>query len=290
MVIHTCKSCNYSSKSTSDFNRHLNTKKHKNNVGDNIFDKTDINIMQMVKEEFDKQNEKFKNNTEELLKEIQKLKETNEKLNKTNNKNTNKIIQEARIIKKSILTILNKNFRDTPPIEYIREDEFKRELEKEYNAKISDKDNKIFSRIFQDYENKKIIKTLSDIILKFVKKEDYKNQSVFNIDSSRANFATKIEDFWLNDKKGMQLKKYTIDKVVQYMINVLDIFRLRIVKIRDENMKNPTMDKSDFIMRNQSLLLELVSFLNNYNTHTKIIFQTCPELRYSEKLLELYDK
>ena len=35
-------------------------------------------------------------------------------------------------------------------------------------------------------------------------------QSVFNIDASRGNYATKIQDIWHNDKKGLQLKKYTI--------------------------------------------------------------------------------
>ena len=78
-------------------------------------------------------------------------------------------------------------------------------------------------RIFSDYENKKLVKSLSDIILKLVKKEDKKTQSVFNIDSARGNYATKIEDCWFNDKSGLQLKKYTLEMVIKYMINVLII-------------------------------------------------------------------
>ncbi len=195
-------------------------------------------------------------------------------------------MKEARAIKKSILTILNTNFRDTPSIDYIQEDEFKIELEQEYKAKIDDPENKLFMRIFSDYENKILIKSISDIILKIVKKEDKKNQSVFNIDSARGNYATKIEDCWFNDKSGLQLKKYTLEMVIKYMINVLDKFRLKLVKIRDDNMKKSSREKSDFIMKYQSILLEVIAYLTNSNTHKKIILHMCPELRMDQKLLE----
>jgi hypothetical protein len=209
------------------------------------------------------------------------------KINDTNNKNTNKIVKEARNIKKSIITPLNTHFKDSPSIEYIKEKPFIVELEKEYKAKVDDGTDKLFTRIFQDYEKKKLIKTLSDLILKFVKKDDQTFQSVFNIDSARSNFATKIDDFWLNDKKGLQLRKFTVDKVVHYMIDVLEIFRLQLVKIREQNIKNPLTKRSDYLMENQTLLLEVVSFLTNSNTHSKIITQLSPNLRCDEQLLQL---
>ena len=222
--------------------------------------------------------------------EIQKLKDTNEKLNDTNNKNTNAIIKEARTIKKSILTLLNTHFKDTPSIEYIKQEPFFKALEEEYDAKINDGTDKLFMRIFSDYEKKKLVKTLSDLILKFVKKDNQKFQSVFNIDSARSNFATKIDDFWLNDKKGIQLRKFTIDKVVNFMIDVLEVFRLRLVRLRNENIKNPTTQRSDYIMKYQMILLEVVSFLTNSNTHTKIIMQLSPNLRCDEQLLQLCEQ
>jgi hypothetical protein len=126
-------------------------------------------------------------------------------------------------------------------------------------------------RIFSDYDNKILIKTLSDIILKIVKNEDQKLQSVFNIDSSRGNFATKIEDCWFNDKSGLQLKKYTLEMVIKYMINVLDKFRLHLVEVRNQNMKKSTREQSDFLMKYQSILLEVNAYLTNTNIHKKII-------------------
>ena len=206
-----------------------------------------------------------------------------------NNQNTNKIVKEARSIKKSILTILNTNFKDTPSIDYIDEEEFRSELEAEYKRKIDDKDNKLFMRIFNDYKNNKLIKTLSDLILKFIKKEDQKLQSVFNIDASRGNYATKIEDIWHNDKSGLQLKKYTLDMVIKYLLNVLDIYRQKLEDMIKK--KNKTQEERDYVMFNQDLFLEVRSYLMNTNLHKKVILYMCPELRIDDKVLnEITDK
>ena len=283
----SCINCNYFTQNKYDYKKHLTTQKHLININKNNLNNKEEIIM-TVKEEFTKQNEEVKKKTEELLNEIQKLKETNEKLKETNDKNTNKIVKEARSIKQSILTMLNANFKDTPSIEYIEKEPFIDELEKEYKAEIDDSSNKLFMRIFSDYEKKKLIKTLSDLILKFVKKDQQKFQSVFNIDAARYNFATKIDDFWMNDKKGLQLRKFTIDKVVDFMIDILEVFRMRLVKIREENIRNPQIQRSDFLMKSQTSLFDVVSFLNNPNTHMKIICELSPNLRCNEKLLELY--
>jgi hypothetical protein len=224
-----------------------------------------------------KQNEEVLKQNDELKREIEKLKELN-------SHNTNKIVKEARAIKKSILSILNTNFKDTPSIDYIPEDEFRKELELEYKAKINDKDDKLFKRIFNDFTNKKLVQTLSNLIIKFIKKEDQKLQSVFNIDSARGNYATKIEDFWHNDKSGLQLKKYTLDMVIRFMLNVLDIYRQKLDNILKK--KKRTQEEMDYIMEYQTLFIEVRSFLTNINTHKKVILFMCPELRLEQKILD----
>ena len=274
-----CDLCNYFTENKVNYQRHLTTKKHLNN----------INMKNGIK--YNQPNQKMEEKMEEIMNEIKKLKDLNEKntniLKDTNNQNTQKIVKEARVIKKSVLTLLNTHFKDTPSIEYIKEEPFFKALEEEYNAKINDGSDKLFMRIFIDYEKKKLIKTLSDLILKFVKKDQQKFQSVFNIDSARFNFATKIDDFWMNDKKGIQLRKFTIDKVVDFMIDVLEVFRLRLVKLRKENIVKSTVENSDYLMINQKLLFEVVNYLNSPNTHTKIITHLSPNLRYDEQLLLL---
>ena len=282
-IKYNCEECNFESLQKCDFNKHLLTQKHiKNSVEERERDNIIINKITNL----EKHNEEVKKQNEAVIKQNEELKQKIERLEEINNQNTNKIVKEARAIKKSILTILNTNFRDTPSIDYIQEEEFKRELEQEYKCKLNDPENKLFMRIFSDYENKKLVKSLSDIILKIVKKGDQKSQSVFNIDSARGNYATKIENCWFNDKSGLQLKKYTLEMVIKYMINVLDKFRLHLVEVRNQNMKKSTREQSDFLMKYQSILLEVNAYLTNTNTHKKIILHMCPELRMDQKLLE----
>ena len=277
MTIHVCKECIFSTTQKSAYNIHLSTKKHKKNmyIIDNL-DKSNnvIDKMTEIQKVFTKQNEELKN-------KIELLEKSNKELKDNNNKNINKIVKEAKIIKKSILTLLNTNFKDTPSIEYIKEDDFRTELELEYKQKINDPDNKLQLRIFRDYETKYLVETLSRLIIKFIKKDSIHLQPVFNVDASRGNYATKIDDIWHNDKTGLQLKKYTLDVIVKYILNVLDIFRLKLVQIRDENIKNKSEDKSDYIMKYSTLLLEVNAYLTNPKTHKQIILHCCPELQYN---------
>ena len=286
MIQHICKVCNFSSNQKSAYNIHINTQKHKNNIilnKQNTDTTGNININNKI-DNLTKQNELVVKQNIEVLKQNEELKQEIEKLKAINNQNTNKIVKEARSIKKSILTILNTNFKDTPSIDYIDEKEFRKELELEYNTQIDDKENRLFMRIFNDYENKKLIRILANLILKFIKKEDQKNQPVFNIDSARGNYATKIEDIWHNDKSGVQLKKYTLDMIIKYLLNVLDIFRQRLEEMIKK--KNKTQEERDYVMLYQDLFLEVRSYLMNTNTHKKVILFMCPELRLDQKMLE----
>jgi len=273
MIIHTCKYCNYSTDKKNNFDKHCLTEKHiKNKKAPNI-----INEHVII------------NKIELLTKKIERLENSNNQNTNTivnaNNQNTHAIVKEARIIKKSLLSILNSNFKNTPSIDYIDEKEFKIHLEEEYNLKLDDKDNRLFMRIFSDFEKRKLIHSMSKVILRFLKKEDQNEQSVFNIDSARGNYATKIEDIWHNDKKGLQLKKYTIDRMMKYMLNVMDIYRLKLVDMYNENKIKKNINVTDYIMEKQGMLLDVNAFLTNPNNHKKIILNMCSELRIDDKLL-----
>jgi hypothetical protein len=285
MVLHICKLCDYKSDQKCAYTRHLNSNKHKVNYIKNKKAPNTINDNVIIKK------------IELLTKEMEKLKEINQQLKENNIQNTNKIVnannqnthaivKEARIIKKSLLSILNSNFKDTPSIDYIDEKEFKIHLEEEYNLKLDDKDNRLFMRIFSDFEKRKLIHSMSNVIIRFIKKEDQKSQSVFNIDSARGNYATKIEDIWHNDKKGLQMKKYTIDMMMKYMLNVMDIYRLKLLEMYNENKIKKNINVTDYIMEKQGLLLDVNAFITNPNTHKRIILNMCSELRLDDKFIE----
>ena len=276
MTVHTCKYCDYSTTNSRLYSEHITRPKHKNNI-----------LKQQTQQSANKGSTDISNNLiETVIKQNEELKKKIDQLERVNNENTHKIVKEARVIKKSLLSILNTNFKDTPSIDYIKEEVFREEFEDEYNLKLDDKDNRLFIRIFSDFQKRKLIGSICNIIVKIIKKEDQKQQSVFNIDASRGNYATKIQDIWHNDKKGLQLKKYTLDVVTKYMLNIMDIFRGRLVEMYNENKIKKDIRITDYIMEYQGLLFDINAFLTNPNTHKKIILQLCPELRFDDNYLE----
>ena len=112
---HYCKYCGYETELKIHYDRHLLTKKHQRNVQKQsnkvVIDDMSGNIMLKVVK-----------NQEELAKQNEELKQKIEHLEKVNNQNTNKIVREAREVKKSILTVLNTKFKDTPALDYIKEE------------------------------------------------------------------------------------------------------------------------------------------------------------------------
>jgi hypothetical protein len=282
MIEHTCILCNYNTNKKWLYDRHLISEKHKNNT---IINKKSVDVSGNIII-IDKIDHLAKQN-DELRKKIELLEKSNQELKQVSNENTNKIVKEARVIKRSLLSILNSEFKDTPSIDYIKEDEFREEFEEEYNFKLDDTDNRLFMRIFSDYKKRKLIGSLCNVIVRIIKKEDQKQQSVFNIDASRGNYATKIQDIWHNDKKGLQLKKYTIDVVTKYMINIMDIFRSRLIDMYNENKIKKNIKVTDYIMEYQGLLLDINAFLTSPNTHKRIILQLCPELRMDDNILAI---
>jgi hypothetical protein len=69
------------------------------------------------------------------------------------------------------------------------------------------------------------------------------------------------------------------------MINIMDIFRERLVDMYNENKIKKDINITDYIMEYRGLLLDINAFVTNPNTHKKIILQICPELRFDEKLM-----
>ena len=210
---------------------------------------------------------------------------SNQELKNTNNHNINNIVNEPnivnkpKVVKKSILTILNTNFKDTPSINYIKEKEFHKSLELVYNEKINNKLDKLFNKIILDYKKKRLVDRIGDIIIKFIKKNNKKEQSSFNIDSSRGNYATKLKDVWCNDKGGFILKKYTIDVIIHYIIDLFNKYKQNLKK----KYKNVDIDRNYIIL--QEILLNIEEFLTDSNVHKKIIIYMCPELRTDDIVL-----
>jgi len=145
-----CDRCKYMTDIKVNYSKHLETKKHlKKSNENNIYPEQIKELLLQVKEEVkevnkevNKEKDEAKKTIDLLMKKIDILEKKNDqntnKLKETNDINTQKIVTEARTIKKSILTLLNTHFKDTPSIEYIKQEAFFKELEKEYKMEIND--------------------------------------------------------------------------------------------------------------------------------------------------------
>ena len=213
MPIYNCECCNYETPNITNYKRHVLTQKHINNdkfvrLKDEINTlKNDTKIINdkvnNLKDNTKKINltvNNLKDNTTKINEKVNNLKDNTKKINLTVNnlKDETKIQINNAVIKqnkfnRSVMTILTQEFAQNPSLEKINEEDFIKELELEYNAKVNDKDCKLQLLIIQDFKNKRLIDTISKLILKFVKKEETSLQSIFNTDCSRGNYATKLD-------------------------------------------------------------------------------------------------
>ena len=292
MVIYTCEYCNYETPNITNHKRHLLTQKHINNdkfvrLKDEINilknDTTKINEkVNNLKDNTTKINEKvnnLKDNTKRINLTVNNLKDDTEKIKRDTKKQINNAVIKQNKFNRSVMTILTQQFGQNPPLEKINEEDFNKELELEYNSKINDKNCKLQLLIIQDFKNKRLIDTISKLILKFLKKEETSLQSIFNTDCSRGNYATKLDSIWLNDKFGMKLRDIILRPIIEYTINALEPLRNKIVKLTDLNRKSPSLDKSDYIMENSNYLLEVNCMLVKKKTYEQIIFKLSPQLQ-----------
>jgi hypothetical protein len=299
MAIYTCECCNYETPNITNYKRHVLTQKHINN-DKFVRLKDEINILKndtkIINDKVNnlKDNTKkinltvnnLKDNTTKINEKVNNLKDNTKKINLTVNnlKDETKLQINNAVIKqnkfnRSVMTILTQEFAQNPSLEKINEEDFIKELELEYDAKINDKDCKLQLLIIQDFKNKRLIDTISKLILKFVKKEETSLQSIFNTDCSRGNYATKLDSTWLNDKFGMKLRDIILRPIIEYTINALEPLRNKIVKLTELNRKNPSLDKSDYIMENSNYLLEVNCILVKKKTYEQIIFKLSPQLQ-----------
>ena len=303
MKDHECNICNYSTTILTNFKKHLLTQKHKDKealetlktYNIKIEETINIKVEQVLNDKVEKVMKEIKINNDLMVEKI--ITNGNELSKKLDNKINSverqiktvgkKILNDNKVIKKALLPYLNQNYTLNPRIEYILEDEFNNWLECFYQFKIKNKDFKLQKQIIQDYKNNKLTGKIIEIILKIIKKDNMIEQSVFNTDVSRGNYATKMENFWLNDKSGINFIEYVIKPSANYMSLSLEPFRKELIKIRNKNIKNPSIKNSDILMNFAQNLIEIQKLLEDNDFHKQIAYKVCPHLRFNEEQLTI---
>ena len=246
----TCNFCNYSTDTKFCYEKHLNTKKHKEKVIITPNDSCTIPnpfLNKSPKNEYlcqycnckytsvsnlarhkiscsEKRNliDEFTNKITELtikLDEQHKLLDKNEEIIailKSENAHLKLTVNNAgSIIKTSVSTMsyVIKNYKEAPVLESIND----------YSAIRYDQDNVEFvdNLIYETNHNKLHI-YIGDFIIKTYKKGNPEQQSIWNSDTSRLTYLireiianNKVD--WRIDKKGIKTTKYIIDPILEYI-------------------------------------------------------------------------
>ena len=280
-MLHYCNCCNYSSNQLAHYLRHLETIKHK----------TKLEIIKKQEELIKKQEELIKKEEEIAKKEEYRINNENEinknlllvsnkitKLEKTvktqadkNNKEiikeaikTNKKIEEVKKIAtknkeyaKSTLSILNEIYKDNPPLEYIGDAETLTAIYKYYGLTKHEvmKTNKLHKLLAKDQKNKTLSDSFTKILAKILKKDNPHLQSIFNLDVTRDNYATKDEDSWKKDKAGMFLN----EKIIQPFCTIIKSLMRNYIKYkvsksshRKKQLMKDSYSDDDIFMKSES--------------------------------------
>ena len=88
------------------------------------------------------------------------------------------------------------------------------------------------------YEDDTHIEYLGNMLVKYYKKKDQDNQSLWNVDCSRLNYIVRTvvgkKESWIADKKGIQLRSFVIEPLLENIKEELSDY-----------MKNPKSHNAD---------------------------------------------
>jgi hypothetical protein len=145
-------------------------------------------------------------------------------------KEVKKIATKNKEYAKSTLSILNEIYKDNPPLEYIGDAETLTAIYKYYGLTKQQvmKTNKLHKLLAKDQKNSTLSDSFTKILAKILKKDNPHLQSIFNVDVTRDNYATKDEDSWKKDKAGMLLN----EKIIQPFCTIIKSLMRNYIKYK----------------------------------------------------------
>jgi hypothetical protein len=267
-----CEYCKYETLYKCNYDRHLQTQTHINILlslkEQNIIGKSNDKIIDILKTqvvEKDKQMEekdKLIHELAELLKQHGIPTTTN-----TNSHNTNNI---------SVTAYVNAYFADAPPIKKLTKRDLQRiekDCEKEY-------DDTMVKVIVDLYKKNKLIPFISDIIVKYYKKEDVTKQSLWTSDASRLTYIVReiIEKCgvttWTKDLNGEKIRKYTIVPILEVIKEKLYKYRGEVINKR--KLVDNLMDGLEEFLDTCKVVSELLEMCDNRELENQIIKTMTP--------------
>lgn len=322
MVNYECKMCNYITKNKSNHIKHCNTKKHlekENNVanknnqklidknkfsmtpqghpnGTSKSNKEDVYICTYCENIFSRANSLarhskacyFKQRQESELKN--KIKNLNSKVQqyekdfkyKQDEVNYYKgmLMEAGGLVKKSVsaLTYSIQNYSNAPSIEPIQVQDI---------DSFEDSDKHIVENILSSYKHKTLNKYLGDFILKLYKKDDPKDQSIWNTDDNRLTYLIKEllnnkSSNWIVDKKGIKTTIYLIEPLLEHIKDILIIYQKKynIPEIGQSSIE------LEMILENSKKIIELVNDIDDGLMAKDILKYISSYLRFNDNTIK----
>lgn len=168
-----------------------------------------------MEKEFD---EKLKQKELEMeLKYKDKLLEKVEIVKQQLQKDNNELKQYIKTVKPttyniSVKKLIQQNYPDAPHLAML----------KDYTIIHEDKNTDFTQELIYYNKKNKLNSYLGDIVIKYYKKEDPKDQSLWSTDSSRLKYIIKEllssnQTIWSEDDKGLKINKYIIKPLLKYI-------------------------------------------------------------------------
>jgi hypothetical protein len=152
----------------------------------------------------------------------------------------------------STISILTRYLKDAPALDTNADYGKLLFYDKDKNKKSDDEIIKII--IMYDKE-KKLVPYLGDIIIKYYKKENPKDQSIWNSDTTRLNYLIRelidTELTWTCDKAGLKVNEFIIIPLLKLLRNIFD-------NKLQKNSKLPLNELTDKYFENM-LLREMIN-------------------------------
>lgn len=231
-----CDKCEYSTYNKSNYNKHLKSKIHSINTV-NKSTNTNVNItskrhlcpnchktyssapsLSRHKNKFCNKQKLESNDNVIILTQSQLDDKLRIKELETENKLLNKYINSDKINKNVNITVIKyaqENYPNAPVLSKMND----------YSS-LENNETELLGSLIKYHKDNQLHKYLGDFIIKYYKKENHKDQSLWNTDVSRLSYVIKElianeKSGWTKDKEGLKTKECIIEPMLLYIKNVI---------------------------------------------------------------------
>lgn len=292
-----CSNCNETFSSPSSLSRHKNKycKTNQINLESHINQVNQINKINNENHNLD-----IKKQVEECVQTQIKLHELQETIKKKEIEIENKFLKQQIMELKefinsgkaaptynsiSIKKYIQQNYSDAPPLKSLTDysklkyekndnscEDYSQNTDDEINENDGDNEDDFVSTLSYNYNNKNLHKYLGDFIIKYYKKEDPSQQSMWASDTSRLTYIIKEllstnESIWNHDYKGIKTKKYIINPLLKYIKECVNDFWMNNI----DKFKDLSIDELIKLQKIYSSIYNLKKDIENETISNNII-------------------